>query len=72
MECPYCGQEMIEGELDAARPDGLFWLPEGEDRPLILTRRGIEKRGGVWLCGSMEALPVWRCPGCKKLIASYE
>ena len=73
MQCPYCGQEMTEGELMASRPDNLFWLPPRTRFPVFLTRQEIEKRGGVCLSGELprSAAPAWRCPSCKKLILEY-
>lgn len=72
MQCPYCGGEMIEGRLMASRQDSLYWLPDGEDSLIFVTKRRVEKCSGVWLCGSTELVSAWRCPECKKLILPYE
>lgn len=74
MQCPYCGQEMSEGEIIGSGQSALIWLPSGAKFPPLVTRQGIEKRGGVWLSGRefvRSATSAWRCPSCKKLILEY-
>ena len=51
----------------------------GRDAALVMTRRGIEDRGGIVLdmCSSLGwlrkpgALPAYICENCRKMIVEY-
>ena len=72
MDCPLCGKEMRRGQA-AYVPTG------GRDAALVMTRRGIEDRGGIVLdmCSSLGwlrkpgALPAYICENCRKMIVEY-
>ena len=79
MNCPVCGKEMKMGKV-AYRPSaGLHFLPPGERLPHVLTKSGIEKRGGIALDGpnnlglleSGGTLPAHICRSCRKIVIDY-
>ena len=51
MNCPVCGKEMKVGKVAYPPSAGLHFLPPGERLPHVLTKSGIEKRGGIALDG---------------------
>ena len=51
MNCPVCGKEMKVGKVAYQPSAGLHFLPPGERLPHVLTKSGIEKRGGIALDG---------------------
>ena len=79
MNCPVCGREMTEGKVAYQPACGLHFLPPSEKLPLGVTKRGIEKRGGVCLDGPHQLsnltgdgeLPAWLCRICRKMAADY-
>lgn len=48
MDCPYCKQMMDLGRLQAGGK-AVYWLPEKAEDILLLSRRNVEKRGGIFL-----------------------
>ena len=79
MDCPLCGKEMRRGQAAYVPTGGLYFLSPGETLPLVMTRRGIEDRGGIVLdmCSSLGwirepgALPAYICENCRKMIVEY-
>jgi len=50
MQCPYCQKEMIVGTIYGVEDRAVYWLPDPGRRDYhLLTRKNIEKRGGMIL-----------------------
>lgn len=47
MQCPFCGTEMIRGELKSR--GGNYFLPEGHKEPRLYTKSSMEKVGAFML-----------------------
>ncbi len=58
---------------------GLHFLPPGGRVPHVITKRGIERRGGIALDGpnnlgllqSGGTLPAHICESCRKIVVEY-
>ena len=76
---PVCGKEMKVGKVAYQPSAGLHFLPPGERLPHVLTKSGIEKRGGIALDGpnnlglleSDGTLPAHICRSCRKIVIDY-
>ena len=80
MNCPVCGKEMEQGKVAFAPPAGIHFLPPDEKHlPHLVTKRGVENRGGTGLLppanfGLLESsgtLPGWICRSCRKVVMEY-
>lgn len=78
--CPYCGKEMVRGNLCA--PRGSWFLPVNAAEPTLLTKKNVEKCGGVVLppgpfrgqfVTDREQFPTaYLCRVCKRIVVSCE
>ena len=71
--CPYCGQEMDDGEVMSNGPCALYWLPSDPER------RALAFRGGRGLLKSVVSRNLVQisikgnyCHNCRKLIIPTE
>ena len=70
---------MTEGKVAYQPACGLHFLPPSERLPYGLTKRGIEKRGGVPLDGPYQLgaltgkgeLPAYLCRNCRKVVVDF-
>lgn len=78
MECPYCGNQMVQGNIWNRREYGLLWLPEGEEPPVVLTEKSIVKKNGIYLkvnpFGGYDARKVemYICQKCNVGITRFD
>ena len=75
MNCPYCSNEMILGELYGEADKAVYWLPKSADRKIfLLNRKNVENRGGVVLDQTTvgfiasERPGTYRCENCNVLV----
>ena len=80
MNCPACGKEMKAGKIAYAPQAGIHFLPPGvQHLPRVVTKRGIEKQGGIVLDGpnnlglleSDGTLSAYICRECRKIVVEY-
>ena len=79
MTWPSCGKEMKAGKSAYAPQCGIHFLPPSGRLPHVLTKRGIEKQGGIALDGphnfgileSDGMLPAYICRECRKIVMEY-
>lgn len=80
MNCPVCGKEMRAGKVAYAPQAGIHFLPPNvRHLPNMVTKSGIEKRGGTVLDGpnnlgfleSDGTLPAYICRACRKIVMEY-
>ena len=78
LKCPYCGEEMEPGNIVIAGTGrGMFYLPENEKLPMILTKQNVEKKEAVVLNGIYKTAfnepktSCYRCKTCQKIIIEY-
>ena len=68
MNCPVCGKEMKAGKIAYAPQAGIHFLPPGvQHLPRVVTKRGIEKQGGIVLDGPNN-LGLWKVTERSRLI----
>ena len=79
MECPFCGGEMEQGVLYTENSRGLYFLPLEDTLGFWITRRGVEKGGGIVLDGPYNGnfpncteLGGFVCRACRRIIVQYE
>ncbi|MDO5603317.1 MAG: PF20097 family protein [Oscillospiraceae bacterium] len=79
MTCPYCGEELIKGEVQSGQGGMIYWQPEPETEgfnKMRYTRRGVKTHGGIVLSGGQyngsAPLVGYCCPVCKKIIVEYD
>ena len=81
MNCPFCGAAMEPGNIVTADSVGLFFMPPGTlaDHAFV-TRRSVEKKGGIVLDGPYSGgnyrlndtvLPGHICKACRKILLEY-
>ena len=75
MNCPYCSNEMILGELYGEADKAVYWLPKSADRNFfLLNRKIVEARGGIALDQTTigfiatERPGTYRCEVCNVLV----
>jgi len=79
MNCPVCGREMTSGKVAYQPGCGLHFLPPSEKLPYGVSKRAVEKRGGVCLDGPYQLglltgrgeLPAYLCRICRKVVVDY-
>lgn len=79
MNCPVCGKAMRVGKIAYQPGAGLHFLPPDARLPYVITKSGIEKRGGIALDGpnnfglleSDGTLPAYICTACRKIVVEY-
>ena len=80
MNCPVCGKEMKAGKIAYAPQAGIHFLPTPvQHLPRVVTKRGIEKQGGIVLDGpnnlglleSDGTLSAYICRECRKIVVEY-
>jgi len=71
--CPYCGQEMDDGEVMSNGPCALYWLPSDPERRALAFRGGRGLLKNV-VSGNLVQISIKGnyCPACKKLIIDTE
>ncbi|MDE6004130.1 MAG: hypothetical protein K2G88_01935 [Oscillospiraceae bacterium] len=75
MLCPYCKQEMIQGNLIGTNGYFVYWLPKeyyNKHTFLPITKKKIEEAGGVIIhTNYLTATPdyFYVCKNCKKMIS---
>lgn len=77
MKCPYCGQEMMSGEIMNQQGSMIYWQPVTEELfKTRLSKASVEKHGGVVLARAQtlvsEPTKGYLCKECKKCIISFE
>ena len=79
MNCPACGKAMEAGKVAYNPAVGLHFLPPNERLPRLLTKSGVEKRGGISLDGPHDLGPLesdgtlraFLCRDCRKIVMEY-
>ena len=79
MNCPVCGKEMKTGKVAYQPSVGFHFLPPSGHLPYVITKRGVEKQGGITLDGpnnlgfleSDGTLPAHICRTCRKIVVEY-
>lgn len=74
MTCPYCNGEMTKGEL--RHKGGLYFIPDGEETPLLFTKQQMEKHNAVYfplysLKSLIEYPTAYICRHCSKIVIDY-
>ena len=74
MTCPYCNGEMEKGEL--RHKGGLYFIPDGEETPLLYTKREMNKHKAVHfpmysLKSIIEYPAAHICRNCSKIVIDY-
>ncbi len=73
MKCPYCGCDMVKGELHSR--GGLYFHPEGEGHPKFYTESQMEKHHCIYLppylLEKAEYPTAYACKACSKIIITY-
>ena len=71
MKCPYCGNDMLQGYIQAA--DGVYWAEKL--RPVaaipILSGSMISLQSGETGAFTGHTAIAYRCKECKKVIIDY-
>lgn len=68
MECPFCGEQMREGEFRSTRDGVIYWLPRGaEIRGLFLDDEKVLSNGGMVLNGA-ESGKKYGCSKCRTIV----
>ena len=51
MKCPYCNEEMENGNIMGGPADHLYWLPVDAKliNPIVWTKNAMELKGGILL-----------------------
>ena len=77
MQCPFCGAEMVEGELRSRGSN--YFLPKGQKTPKLYTKASMEKVGAIMLppdpleVSLHPQCPIaYWCEGCRKLVIDCE
>lgn len=75
MKCPYCNNVMQKGKLMSK--GGVFFLPDGEKRPLLYSKGEMEKHNAVYLPPHIgdffpEYPTGYICRSCSKIVIEYE
>jgi len=75
MNCPYCSNEMVFGELYASADKAVYWLPKSADTKFfVLNHKNVESRGGIVLDQTTIGLVAtgrpgtYRCEVCNVLV----
>lgn len=79
MNCPVCGNEMREGKIFYEPRCGLYFLPPSGRVRYSISKRMIERQGGIALDGpnqlgyleSSGILSGRICENCRKIIVNY-
>ena len=71
--CPYCGQEMDDGEVMSNGPCALYWLPSDPERRALAFRGGRGLLKNV-VSGNLVQISIKGnyCHTCRKLISPTE
>lgn len=74
MKCPYCNSEMEKGKLRSR--GGVYFLPDGENPPLLYTEKEMKKHKAVYLPPYMTAIlaeypTAYICRPCSKMVIDY-
>lgn len=73
MKCPYCDQEMQQGEILADPRGGMVFQQEGQKIGFFDGLAGVGRieaaRGSGW---TKTRIPADYCPRCKKMIFDTE
>lgn len=77
MKCPYCGKEMVVGEIRNQQGSMIYWQPLSDNLfKTRLTKSSVEKHGGINLVKAQtnfsEPTKAYVCKECKKCIISFE
>ena len=75
MQCPFCGTEMIRGELKSR--GGKYFLPDGHKEPRLYTEGSMKKVGAFMLPPFPLDMPphfptAYWCNMCNKLLIDCE
>lgn len=79
MNCPVCGKKMRVGKVFYQPNCGLHFLPPSGRVLYLISKRLIERQGGVSLDGpnhlgyleSSGTLPAFICESCRKVVVEY-
>lgn len=79
MNCPVCGKPMRVGKVAYQPAAGLHFLPPEAELPRVITKSGVEKRGGISLDGpnnfgfseSDGTLLAYICAVCRKIVMEF-
>lgn len=74
MKCPYCNKEMEKGQLRSR--GGVYFLPDGEKKPLLYTEQEMKKHNAIYLPPYMtsahpEYPTAYICRRCSKIVIDY-
>lgn len=77
MKCPYCGKDMVAGELKNQQGSMIYWQPIQDGLPKArISEASVKKHGGIVLAHAQsllsEANRAHMCKECKKCIVSFE
>lgn len=68
MKCPFCGEEMYEGEFRSVRDGTIYWVPKGiRFKGIFINKEKVEGNGGIVLNGT-ENKKNYGCSKCKTII----
>ncbi len=69
MKCPYCNQEMQEGDYRTNRDGAIIWFPkEVKYKGLFFNNAKVESQGGIILDDEKVG---YACKNCKILITKF-
>ncbi len=68
MKCPFCGEEMYEGEFRSVRDGVIYWMPKGvQIKGLFVNEEKVKSNGGFALNGQ-ENKRNYGCFKCKTIV----
>lgn len=73
MNCPFCGEEMVKGTFFNRGAN--FFQPDGKKRPLMYTKKQLEKAGAIALPPDLmwggDFPKAHLCDVCRKIVIDY-
>lgn len=71
MECPYCHEAMILGELVTPR-DPIHWYPKTEEDLFDFEKDNMKIVVAKWRLIRKSRKESWVCPACMKMVVDLE
>lgn len=71
MECPYCHEEMIQGEIVTPR-DRVVWYPKTEENLMDFEKDNMKIIVSGFRFIRKPRKEAWVCPSCMKMVIDLE